>query len=133
MLSVDFFVILGILCWIVLCKVFFAQSVSALTFEINFSNFLSLQTDSNLKKWKNAVLWSYCCCLQLWLRIVIKNLSWHQLNWSSHSGEQKQGDQMFLLKNRPKTMKNSPKSRPTMFMLDLLYKTVLGVFCLILC
>jgi hypothetical protein len=33
----------------------------------------------------------------------------------------KQGDQMFLLKNRPKTMKNSPKSRPTMFLLDLLY------------
>ncbi len=44
-----------------------------------------------------------------------------------------QGDQMFLLKNRQKTMKNSPKSRPTMFLLDLLYKTVLGVFCLILC
>jgi len=32
---------------------------------------------------------------------------------------------MFLLKNRPKTMKNRPKSRPTMFLLDLLYKTVL--------
>jgi hypothetical protein len=40
----------------------------------------------------------------------------------------KQGDQMFLLKNRPKTMKNGPKSRPTMFLLDLLYKTVLWCF-----
>ena len=35
---------------------------------------------------------------------------------------------MFLLKNRPKTMKNRPKSRPTMFLLDLLYKTVLWCF-----
>ncbi len=40
----------------------------------------------------------------------------------------KQGDQMFLLKNCPKTMKNCPKSRPTMFLLDLLYKTVLWCF-----
>jgi hypothetical protein len=39
-----------------------------------------------------------------------------------------QGDQMFLLKNCPKTMKNHPKSRPTMFLLDLLYKTVLWCF-----
>jgi len=39
-----------------------------------------------------------------------------------------QGDQMFLLKNCPKTMKNRPKSRPTMFLLDLLYKTVLWCF-----
>jgi hypothetical protein len=39
-----------------------------------------------------------------------------------------QGDQMFLWKNRPKTMKNCPKSRPTMFLLDLLYKTVLWCF-----
>ncbi len=39
-----------------------------------------------------------------------------------------QGDQMFLLKNRPKTMKNCPKSRPTIFLLDLLYKTVLWCF-----
>ena len=35
---------------------------------------------------------------------------------------------MFLLKNHPKTMKNRPKSRPTMFLLDLLYKTVLWCF-----
>ena len=42
----------------------------------------------------------------------------------------KQGDQMFLLKNRPKTMKNRPKSKScsTMFLLDLLYKTVLWCF-----
>ncbi len=39
-----------------------------------------------------------------------------------------QGDQMFLLKNCPKTMKNCPKSRQTMFLLDLLYKTVLWCF-----
>jgi hypothetical protein len=56
----------------------------------------------------------------------------YQHNYSQNVYEQ-QGDQMFLLKNRPKTMKNSPKSCPTMFLLDLLYKTVLGVFCLILC
>ncbi len=35
---------------------------------------------------------------------------------------------MFLLKNCPKTTKNRPKSRPTMFLLDLLYKTVLWCF-----
>ena len=35
---------------------------------------------------------------------------------------------MFQLKNHPKTMKNRPKSRPTMFLLDLLYKTVLWCF-----
>ncbi len=39
-----------------------------------------------------------------------------------------QGDQMFLWKNCPNTMKNHPKSRPTMFLLDLLYKTVLWCF-----
>ncbi len=39
-----------------------------------------------------------------------------------------QGDQMFLLKNHPKTMKNRPKSCPTIFLLDLLYKTVLWCF-----
>jgi hypothetical protein len=39
-----------------------------------------------------------------------------------------QGDQMFLLKNHPKTMKNCPKSCPTIFLLDLLYKTVLWCF-----
>ncbi len=39
-----------------------------------------------------------------------------------------QGDQMFLWKNCPKTMKNCPKSRPTMCLLDLLYKTVLWCF-----
>ncbi len=44
-----------------------------------------------------------------------------------------QGDQMFLWKNRQKTMKNCPKSLPTMFLLDLLYKLFYGVFCLILC
>ncbi len=35
---------------------------------------------------------------------------------------------MFLLKNRPKTTKNHPKSHPTMFLLDLLYTTVLWCF-----
>jgi len=35
---------------------------------------------------------------------------------------------MFLLKNRPKTMQNRPKSHPTMFLLHLLYKTVLWCF-----
>jgi hypothetical protein len=35
---------------------------------------------------------------------------------------------MFLLKNRLKTMQNCLKSRPTMFLLDLLYKTVLWCF-----
>ncbi len=35
---------------------------------------------------------------------------------------------MFLWKNHPKTMKNCPKSRPTMFLLDLLCKTVLWCF-----
>ena len=35
---------------------------------------------------------------------------------------------MFLWKNCPKTMKNCPKSCPTMFLLDLLYKTVLWCF-----
>ncbi len=39
-----------------------------------------------------------------------------------------QGDQMFLWKNCPKTMKNRPKSHPTMFLLDLQYKTVLWCF-----
>ncbi len=39
-----------------------------------------------------------------------------------------QGDQMFLLKNCPKTLKNRPKSHPTMFLLNLLYKTVLWCF-----
>ncbi len=39
-----------------------------------------------------------------------------------------QGDQIFLRKNRQKTTKNRPKSRPTMFLLDLLYKTVLWCF-----
>ncbi len=39
-----------------------------------------------------------------------------------------QGDQMFLLKNRPKTIKNRPKSRPNIFLLVFLYKTVLWCF-----
>jgi hypothetical protein len=40
----------------------------------------------------------------------------------------RQGDQMFLLKNRPKTIKNRPKSRPNIFLLVFLYKTVLWCF-----
>jgi len=39
-----------------------------------------------------------------------------------------QGDQMFLLKNRPKTIKNRPKSCPNIFLLVFLYKTVLWCF-----
>ncbi len=35
---------------------------------------------------------------------------------------------MFLWKNHPKTTKNRPKSHPTIFLLDLLYKTVLWCF-----
>ncbi len=35
---------------------------------------------------------------------------------------------MFLWTNRPKTTKNRPKSRPTRYLLDLLYKTVLWYF-----
>jgi len=39
-----------------------------------------------------------------------------------------QGDQMFSLKNRPKTIKNRPKSRPNIFLLVFLYKTILWCF-----
>ncbi len=70
------------------------------------------------------VSWSWSMILPL-IRAkviyVIGHLSYKYLH-------QRQGDQMFLWKNCPKTTKNHPKSRPTMFLLDLLYKTVLWCF-----
>ncbi len=91
-----------------------------------------LERDYNLIRFK-MILWIFKYLLKLDLSEDVVCFDTQQNDIETQEDAlkhvtQHQGDQMFLVKNRPKTMKNHPKSHPTKFLLDLLYKTVLWCF-----
>ncbi len=89
-------------------------------------NWQKLKMPSSLKLGLNIKLF-----IPLGLIKIMFTCHWHFSNFFSLA--QNRVTRCFCEKNCPKTMKNHPKSHPTIFLLDLLYKTVLWCFCLILC